>query len=512
MNDFTVAEFTVRQLGAILPEIILAIGGMLIIILDTAAGRRRDSGIGYMAITVITLFVALVGAFFQIGLEPLTDLPLVTVDAFSGFMKLTIIGGMILVAVAGGVYMNQRVAGRGEFWSLFIFVTVAMSFAVSASNLLLIFLAIEFLSITSYLLVGFMRESRRSTEAGLKYFLYGAVASAVMLYGMSFLYGATGALDLSAIAAYLAEHTELYVVVLPAMLMMLVGLGFKTSLVPFHQWAPDTYEGAPTPITAYLSTASKAAAFAVMVRLLITGLAAFQTAWVPLLTGLAIITMTVGNLIALRQTNVKRMLAYSSIAQAGYMLMGLASVVPSAQANPADLTMNGLNGLMLYLFAYLFTNVGAFLVVLAVEEQYGSGDMSSFSGLGQRSPGLAWAMFIFLLSLTGIPLTGGFVGKFFVFGAAVQHQYWLLVGVAAINVAIAAGYYLNVVRLMFFPPAEVTLEEERELPAQAQWRPALAVQLVVLVCVVATIWIGVYPPNIIEWANAASQQLLTLHF
>ena len=250
MNDFTVAEFTVRQLGAILPEIILAIGGMLIIILDTAAGRRRDSGIGYMAITVITLFVALVGAFFQIGLEPLTDLPLVTVDAFSGFMKLTIIGGMILVAVAGGVYMNQRVAGRGEFWSLFIFVTVAMSFAVSASNLLLIFLAIEFLSITSYLLVGFMRESRRSTEAGLKYFLYGAVASAVMLYGMSFLYGATGALDLSAIAAYLAEHTELYVVVLPAMLMMLVGLGFKTSLVPFHQWAPDTYEGAPTPITA----------------------------------------------------------------------------------------------------------------------------------------------------------------------------------------------------------------------------------------------------------------------
>jgi NADH:ubiquinone oxidoreductase subunit 2 (subunit N) len=249
-----------------------------------------------------------------------------------------------------------------------------------------------------------------------------------------------------------------------------------------------------------------------MVRLLITGLAAFQTSWVPLLTGLAIITMTAGNLIALRQTNVKRMLAYSSIAQAGYILMGLASVVPSSQANPADLTMNGLNGLMLYLFAYIFTNVGAFLVVLAVEEQYGSSDMSSFSGLGQRSPGLAWAMFIFLLSLTGIPLTGGFIGKFFVFGAAVQHQYWLLVGVAAINAAIAAGYYLNVVRLMFFPPAEVTLEEERELPAPAQWRPALAVQLVVLVCVVATIWIGLYPPNIIEWASVASQQLLTLHF
>jgi NADH:ubiquinone oxidoreductase subunit 2 (subunit N) len=222
--------------------------------------------------------------------------------------------------------------------------------------------------------------------------------------------------------------------------------------------------------------------------------------------------MTAGNLIALRQTNVKRMLAYSSIAQAGYILMGLASVVPSSQANPADLTMNGLNGLMLYLFAYIFTNVGAFLVVLAVEEQYGSSDMSSFSGLGQRSPGLAWAMFIFLLSLTGIPLTGGFIGKFFVFGAAVQHQYWLLVGVAAINAAIAAGYYLNVVRLMFFPPAEVTLEEERELPAPAQWRPALAVQLVVLVCVVATIWIGLYPPNIIEWASVASQQLLTLHF
>ena len=513
MNDFTVAEVTVRQLGAILPEIILMIGGMLIIILDTAAGTKRDSGTGFMAIAVLTLAVAFVGAVFQLGLaEPLTDLPLVTVDAFSGFMKLTIIGGMILVAVAGGVYMNQRVAGRGEFWSLFIFVTIAMSFAVSASNLLLIFLAIEFLSITSYLLVGFMRESRRSTEAGLKYFLYGAVASSVMLYGMSFLYGATGALDLSAIAVSLAEQPELYVIVLPAILMILVGLGFKTSLVPFHQWTPDTYEGAPTPITAYLSTASKAAGFAVMTRLLITGLGSYQEAWVPLLSGLAILTMTVGNLIALRQTNVKRMLAYSSIAQAGYMLMGLASVVPSSQANPADLTMNGLNGLMLYLFAYLFTNVGAFLVVLAVEEQTGSSDLSSFRGLHQRSPGLAWAMFVFLLSLTGIPLTGGFIGKFFVFGAAVQHQYWVLVGAAAINAAIAAGYYLNVVRYMFFPPSELSLDEERDLPAPARWRPALAIQLVVLVCVVATIWIGVYPPNVIEWANDASQQLLTLHF
>ena len=477
--------------------------------MDATLGEEGDSGTGFMSVSVIFLLVALVGAVFQLGMGPRTEMPGVTVDAFGAFMKLIIIGSMVLVAIAGGVFMNKRVAGKGEFWSLFVFVTLAMSVMVSASNLLLIFVAIEFLSITSYLLVGFLRETRRSTEAGVKYFLYGSVASSIMLYGFSFFYGASGSLDLVTIAEKLAERPEVSTIVLPAMVMVLVGLGFKTSLVPFHQWAPDTYDGAPTPITAYLSTASKAAGFAVMVRIFITALSGYQIDWVPVLTGLAILTMTVGNLIALRQTNVKRMLAYSSIAQAGYMLMGLVATVSPSAADLTTLGMNGLNGLMIYLFAYLFTNIGAFLVVLAVEDATGSSDLSAFDGLAQRSPWLAWAMFVFLLSLTGIPLTGGFIGKFYVFGAAVQHQYFLLVGVAALNVAIAAGYYLNVVRVMFFPAVDV----ENGSTSQPTALPiALAVQFVLVICVAATLWLGIYPPNVIEWANVASQQLLSLHF
>jgi proton-translocating NADH-quinone oxidoreductase chain N len=497
----------ISHLGALLPEIILMVGGLLIIVLDTALGEEGDSGIGFMVVSVVFLIVALIGAVFQLGIDPPAIFPLVQIDAFAAFMKIVVIAGMILVAIAGGVFMNQRIAGKGEFWALFMFVTLAMSLAVSAINLLLIFLAIEFLSITSYLLVGFLRETRRSTEAGVKYFLYGSVASAVMLYGFSFFYGATGSLDLYEIAATLATRPAMTTIILPAMVMVLVGLGFKTSLVPFHQWAPDTYDGAPTPITAYLSTASKATGFAVMARFFIVGLSGYHIDWVPVLTGLSILTMTVGNLIALRQTSVKRMLAYSSIAQAGYMLMGLTAVVGAQLAEVSTLAMNGLNGLMIYLFAYLFTNIGAFLVVMAVENETGSADISSFVGLGQRSPWLAWSMFVFLLSLTGIPLTGGFVGKFYVFGAAVQHQYFLLVFVAAINTAIAAVYYLNVVRVMFFPAAD----KEREFKPAAL-RVALAIQFVLIVCVAATLWLGIYPPNVIEWANDASQQLLSLQF
>lgn len=500
-------EITVGQLGSILPELILLVGGLLIILLDTFLGEEGERGSGFMAISVVFLLIALIGAVLQFGVDDVRALPMLTVDKFSAFMKIAIYAAMVLVALAGGSFMNRSVAGRGEFWALFMFVTMAMSFAVSANNLLLIFLAIEFMSITSYLLVGFLRETRRSTEAGVKYFLYGSVASSIMLYGMSFLYGATGELNLADIATSLAANPDVHTIIMPAMVMILVGLGFKTSLVPFHQWAPDTYDGAPTPITAYLSTASKTAAFAVLARLLLTGLSAYAVDWVPVLTGLAILTMTVGNLIALRQTSVKRMLAYSSIAQAGYMLMGLIAVVSTQQADLTTLGMNGLNGMMLYLFAYLFTNVGAFMVVMAVEQSEGHSDFSAFNGLGQRSPWLAWGMFIFLLSLTGIPLTGGFIGKFYVFGAAVQHRYFLLALMAGINAAIAAYYYLGVVRAMFFPAGEQPAEYK-----PAALRSPLAIQLVVLICAVATIWLGVYPPNVISWANTASQQLLTLVF
>ena len=506
------SEITVGSLGSILPEIILLLGGLLILIIDTTLGDKRDTGRSYMAISVLFLIVGLIGVIAQFGQftatafthEPYTALNVIDVDAFGLFAKITIYTSMVIVAVAGGSYMNKRVMGKGEFWALFVFVTLAMSLAVSANNLLLIFLAIEFLSITSYLLVGIVLDDKRSTEAGVKYFLYGSVASSVMLYGMSMLYGASGSLNLTQIGAAFAANADLQPVALVTTLFLLVGLGFKTSLAPFYQWAPDTYDGAPTPITAYLSTASKAVGFAVMTRVFIVAFGAYRADWVPILAGLSILTMSIGNLVALRQTSVKRMLAYSSVAQAGYMLMGLVAVVTTTQGDLANLTINGLNGLLIYLFAYLFTNIGAFMVVMAVEEDTGSADVDAFEGLAQRSPGLAWSMFLFLLSLTGIPLTGGFIGKFFVFGAAVQHQYFWLVGIATLNAGIAAYYYLNVARAMFFGGKEVVEGKKFSI--------SIPVQIGLLVCVVATFWLGIYPPSVISWADNASRQLLTLVF
>lgn len=497
-------EFSLASLVPILPEIILIIGGLLVLALDTFTGKQGDSGRGFMAVTILFLGIGLVGVIMQMGATPQVALALVDIDPFASFLKLTVYTGMFLVAIAGGGYLNKHIAAHGEFWSAFLFITAAMSFAVSANNLLLLFVAIEFLSITSYVLVGFMREDLRSSEAGLKYFLYGSVASAAMLYGMSLLYGATGSLNLLAIGTVFAENSELTPIVVPAAILMMAGLGFKASLAPFFQWTPDTYEGAPTPVTAYLATASKAVGFAVIARVMLLAFAPAMEIWVPILGALSVLTMFAGNLMALRQNNVKRMLAYSSVAQAGYILLGLVSVVDQNVADVTTLSINGLNGVLIYLFGYLFTNIGAFMVVLAVENMTGGSDYSHFTGLHRRSPALAVAMLIFLLSLVGIPLTAGFIGKFFVFGATIQHQYYFLALMAAINVAISAFYYMNLARIMYFSG-----DETEPVPGQLG-NAGLGAQVIVLLCVLGVFWIGLYPPNVIDWANSASQYLLTV--
>lgn len=479
------------------PEIILLIGGLLVFTLDVSFDTDEESGLSYIALTVVFLLAALIAVVLRMDTEPQVAYAMMEIDAFSSFIKLTIFTGMILIAVASGSYMSKRTKNQGEFWTFFLMVSLAMSIAASANNLLLIYITIEFLSITSYILAGFLRENRRSNEAGLKYFLYGSIASAVMLYGISLLYGATGSLYLREIAAAFQgglQSNGVSVVVLPATLLTLAGLGFKASLAPFYQWAPDTYDGSPTPVATYLSTASKAAAFAVLARVFILALAPFQVNWVPILAGFSVITMTMGNLAALRQTNVKRLLAYSSVAQAGYILMGLVSVAATAESG-----MDGLNGVLIYLFAYLFTNVGAFVVVMAVEETTGSNQLDAYQGLIRRAPWLASMFVIFLVSLAGIPATGGFLGKFYVFGAAIQHQYFWLAAVGLINAGIAAFYYLNVVRTMFFSE-EAEGETALDVP--------ISIQVSLLVCTVATLWIGLYPPVVIDWANNASQQLM----
>jgi len=452
------------MLTLLLPEIVLTVAAFVVLGLDLvwrgdeARGRWLSwiALLGVLLTLVATIVVwPLAGAggsplAFTVGQGFGADLaPMMALDGLALFFKLFTLLVLAIVGLSAGEYLQTRTPFRGEFYALMLLAGLSMMLASAATNLVMIYLSIEFLSITSYVLTGYLRDDPRSTEAAIKYFIYGAVASAVMLYGFSLLYGATGTTDLATMAAALATGSAtVRWLVFPATIMALAGLGFKIALVPFHQWSPDAYEGAPTPVTAFLSVGPKAAGFAVLMRLLLTALPGFQMDWVAILAGVAIVTMSLGNLVALWQTNVKRLLAYSSIAQAGYMLVGLVALAPQSES-----WTTGLNGLLLYLFAYVFTNLGAFAVVIAVENRTGSANITDFTGLIRRSPFLAVTMFIFLLSLIGIPPTGGFLGKLFVFGAAIQRQMILLAVVGIVNSVVSVYYYYAIIRQMFFGQA-----------------------------------------------------------
>lgn len=478
----------------LLPELILLLVAALVFALDLLAPKDRPKDwLPYVALA--GLGAAALGMIPAVGKTQVVATMLIA-DPFALFFKALALIGIALVILTAIPYLRGRTPYPGEFYALLLIVGLAICLAVSAINLVLIYLSMEFLSIISYVLAGYLRQDRKSGEAAIKYFLYGATASAVMLYGMSLLYGATGTTDLAGVRLALAGKApaELIWLSVPAMILLLAGFGFKASLVPFHQWAPDTYEGAPTPITAFLSTASKATGLAILMRVFVVALGLVQVQWAALLVAVSVLTMTLGNLTALRQTNVKRLLAYSSIAQAGYILIGVAAVL----ADPRR-AFTGLNGVLIYLFAYLFTNVGAFAVVIAIEAATGKVELKDYAGLVRRAPWLAGLLTIFLLSLTGIPPTGGFIGKFFVFGAAVQSQMWVLVAIAAVNSVIAAFYYLNIVRLMFFVPAE---EDARPVRVARPLQAALAVTALL------TLLLGIFPGPLIAWASASVRTLL----
>jgi NADH:ubiquinone oxidoreductase subunit 2 (subunit N) len=460
----------------LLPELMMAVGALAILGLDLAwpgdGGRRR--WLPWVAFLLLLVLVATIVVWPLAGANgvPLTfatgqdfggdQVPMLAVDGLALFFKLFTVLVLALVALASAEYVQARITSRGEFYALLLFAGLAMMLATASTNLL------------------------------VKYFVYGATASAIMLYGFSLFYGATGTIDLAGIASALATGSvAVRWLVYPATIMTLVGLGFKIALVPFHQWAPDAYEGAPTPVTAFLSVGPKAVGFGVLIRFLLTALPDFQVDWMALLAGMAIVTMFLGNLVALWQTNVKRMLAYSSIAQAGYMLIGLAALAPQAQS-----WTTGLNGLLLYLFAYLFANLGAFAVVIAVENRTGSAELPAFAGLMRRCPWLAIAMFIFLLSLIGIPPTGGFMGKLFVFGAAIQRQMILLAVVGIINSVISVYYYYTIMREMFFT------EGDAEPMAIG-----LPLQLAVAITAVVVLVIGLYAEPFIQLATQSVNML-----
>ena len=472
----------------ILPELILAIFGMLILVADLVWREKGHNALAWM--TLLGFILAFAATISIWGANASLFAEMYVVDLFSAFFKLLATVTGILIVLVSMDYLRGRTPYRGEFFALFTFAILAMVMMASSASLLMIYLSIEFLSYMSYLLTGFLREDKKSNEAAIKYFLYGAITSAVMLYGLSLLYGISGSLNLNDIARAFASSVDptTRVVALVSTALVIAGLGFKISLVPFHQWAPDVYEGAPTPITAFLSVGSKAVGFAVLLRVALIALPAFQSHWAQLLAVISIITMTLGNLVALRQTNIKRMLAYSSIAQAGYILIGLVALNLKG-ASP----FAGLNGILIYLFAYLFTNLGAFICVIAIENATGIVEIPQYAGLVKRAPFVAALFVIFFLSLAGIPPTAGFIGKFFIFGAALREGYLFLAAVAIVNSVVSVFYYFSVVRQAFF--------EEAKDATPIRLAPAIAFSLVASAAMV--LLVAVYPEpllNLAAWA------------
>ena len=496
---------TLETFQLLSPELILLLTGIVVLCVDfiwhpdPEGSDLGSKTLWVPAIALVGLGTALVATLLLWGTPPTPVLAMMAVDPFALFFKVIAVVTVMLVIVAAVPYLQDRTKYRGEFYALLVFAALAISLASSGVDLIALYLGMEFLSITSYVLAGYLRDDLKSNEAGIKYFLYGAVASAVMLYGMSLLYGATGTTQLPGIAqALMAGDQSLQWLAVAAIVTLLAGFGFKIVLAPFHQWAPDTYEGAPTPVTAFLSVGSKAAGFAITFRVLLTALAGFRydIGWMAFLMALSIISMLLGNLIALRQTNVKRMLAYSSIGQAGFIAIGFVCLTLNAEG-----AFFGINGSLFYLLAYLFTNLSVFAVVIAFETATGSSEIDDYRGLVKRAPILAGVMLVGLLSLAGIPGTGGFLGKFFVFGSAIQLQLPQTLALALVGIlasVISAFYYLNVVRQMFFEQAD-----EGATPIKVP----LGVAVALLVSAAAIVIVGIYPQPFLDFATDSIQML-----
>jgi proton-translocating NADH-quinone oxidoreductase chain N len=476
-----------QTLWLLSPELLLALTGLLVMALDAIQlGREEKRWLPY--VTLAGLAASLIATITLWGCDTRV-LFVLSCDPFALVVKAVALVAVGLVVLMSDVYIRTHSRFQGEFYALLLFATMAISLLGGATNLVMIFLAFDFLSIASYLLTGFLRGDQRSAEAGMKYFLYGAALSAVMLYGMSWFYGLTGSTDLDAIASGLLEMGgPVRLVALPALILMAAGFAFKIGAVPFHQWAPDAYEGAPTPVTAFLSVGPKVAGFAVIMRVFMTlvpgGFVDLTMDWRSLLMATAVVTMTVGNLVALWQTNIKRLLAYSSIAQAGYVLIGVAAASP-----------RGVTAVFLYLAAYVLTNLGAFAAVITFSNQTGSYTIDDYAGLSQRAPAVALVLIVCLLSLTGIPPTAGFIGKLWLFSAAIEGGLTWLAVIGVINGVISLSYYWKIMRAIYF--AEPSSEEP--LPTSAALNVALGV------AIAGVLLIGVFPAPVLSFIEAAAQ-------
>ena len=492
--------FDPNHLRLIAPELVLTLSAFFMLGLSTIANRGRTLWAPALAMLACLTTLASVLAFVRnFGLEALR-VPSMTigfngmfvVDAFSIFFKVVFLLAAMLTILVSSRYLDLERANVGEYYSLILFAVVGMMFMASAGDLVTIFVSIETMALAFYVLVGFLKANRKSNEAALKYFLLGGFSTGIFLYGLSLVYGTTSTTSLALIGfsrAKMALASPEAPIFILGVILVTVGLGFKIAAVPFHMWAPDAYEGAPTPVTAFLSTGSKAAAFVVLARLFAMSFLSLGDRWATLLAILAVASMTLGNVAAILQDNMKRMLAYSSIAHAGYVLLGLIAMGLKGSVETREY---GLTAVLLYLLIYTFVNIGAFTLVIALKREQVAGDrVADFAGLSRRAPWAAFAMLVFMLSLAGIPATAGFIGKWFLFGAAIKAGYAWLAVVAVINSAVSLYYYVRVVVNMYIRAPE---DAERFAPSWGQ-RAAL------LACIVFTLLFGIYPQPIIAFAQ-----------
>jgi len=483
-----------------LPEIVLTTGALVLLLADLAVPRNRQSVLAW--VTLAVLGATAVALLPVAGVNVQVSRGLIAVDTFALFFKVVFLVAAALTVLMSVRYLEVEGTRAGEYYFLILCATLGMMFMASGTDLITLFIGLETMAISFYILTGFLKPSRRSNEAAVKYFLLGAFSLGILLYGMSLMYGLSGTTNLRTIATGLAGQESDPRLML-AVILVVAGMGFKIAAVPFHMWAPDVYEGAPTPITGFLSVGSKAASFAMLLRIFIEGLPSMKMAidsgvgqaaapvigWggVGLFYVLSVVTMTVGNFAALTQSNLKRMLAYSSIAHAGYLLIGAVTG-----------TERGVTAMLVYLFVYSFMQLGAFAVLALMRRVDVVGDeLKDLNGLFFRQPFAAVAMLLFMLSLGGIPPTAGFMGKFWLFGAAIEQGYYWLAVIGVLNSAVSLYYYIRIVVYMM-------LKNE---PAGSEPKQSPALAFAMVAAVVATLLLGVYPQPLFEFAQASAATL-----
>ena len=472
----------------ILPELVLTAGSLLVLVVDVLLLKRTRHAtgaiLGWVSMGVLAATFVALAPFTATQVEVAHGL--IAVDRFALFFKVVFLIAAALTILMSMRYLDVEGASPGEFYFLILCATLGMMIMAGGIDLITIFIGLETMAVSFYILVGFIKPNQRSNEAAVKYFLLGAFSLGILLYGMSLMYGLSGTTNLRVMASLFASQERDPRLVL-AVILVVAGVGFKIAAVPFHMWAPDVYEGAPTPVTAFLSVGSKAASFAMLLRIFLEGLPSMAADWKLLFAVLSILTMTVGNVAAVTQSNIKRMLAYSSIAHAGYVLIGVVAG-----------TSRGVTATLIYLLIYTFMQLGAFTVVVMLRRADVVGDeLKDFSGLHFRNPFAAFAMLLFMLSLGGIPPTAGFMGKLWLFSAAIDaHWNWLAV-IGVLNSAISLYYYVRVVVFMYLK--KETMGSEPVLTAP------LTIGLVAAVAM--TLVLGVYPRLLFELADLSAKSL-----